>query len=397
MGIFDAIDFHSINCYGIKSCLFVIGGWYIFHTQSESIMFKSKVDFNAFDTNNEKVKNLEETQVKALSKNSVKKLLNSPDTRTPFHLILDYFKDDKGKGLGHFVGFGVNKKLDKHFEQVEMKSGKLDKSMSASQKEASMGEAYAKEEGGKKLLCFEPSPKSKIPKGKWPKILKGLKPFLAGAKAVVIIDGTVVGDETELPEENTGETTDTDTQENAPQEETTNTSTDTTEESQEPTGEETTDTGNLVEQFKAQLQDIANSLKQTLPKDIIPKIKDKTVEAADLEIVNDIKNKINEFEEAYTNAAENIQSKLTKMRDSIAKQAPKVDQIIQAVEKLLGSVGAEDASTTGEDTSTIQELLDMARQGLDEFNNMFDQLKSDLENSTSEPLPEGEALLEQVG
>lgn len=364
-------------------------------------MFKSKVDFNAFDTKNEKVKNLEETKVKALSKNSVKKLLNNPDTRTPFHLILDYFKDDKGKGLGHFVGFGVNKKLDKHFEQVEMKSGKLDKSMSASQKEASMGEAYAKEEGGKKLLCFEPSPKSKIPSGKWPKILKGLKPFLAGAKAVVVINGTVIGDETELPEETTDETTDTTTDtgtpESAPQEDTTNTATDTTEESQEPTGEETTDTGSLVEQFKAQLQEIANGLKQTLPKDIIPKIKDKTVEAADLDIVNDIKNKINDFEEAYTNAAENIQSKLTKMRDSIAKQAPKVDQIIQAVEKLLGSVGSEDSGTTGEDTSTIQELLDMARQGLDEFNNMFDKLKSDLENSTSEPLPEGDALLEQVG
>lgn len=371
-------------------------------------MFKSKVDFNAFDTNNKKVKDIDEPKVKALSKNSVKKLLNSPDTRTPFHLILDYFKDDKGKGLNHFLGFGVNKKLDKHFEQVEMKSGKLDKSMSASQKEASMGEAYCKDEGGKKLLCFEPSPKSKVPKGKWPKILKGLKPFLAGAKAVVIIDGTVVGEE-ELPEEGTEENTSTDTTEETPQEDTTNTSTDTTEEAPqedttntttdttEETAEEATDNTSLVDQFKAQLEEIANGLKQTLPKEIIPKIKDKTVEAADLDIVNEIKNKINEFEEAYTTAAENIQSKLTKMRDSIAKQAPKVDQIIQAVEKLLGSGSPEESSTTGEDTSAIQELLDMARKGLDDFNSMYDQLKSDLENSTSEPLPEGDALLEQVG
>lgn len=175
-------------------------------------MFKSKVDFNAFDTKNDKVENLQQNKVRTLSKASVKKLAAAPGEKTPFHLILDYFKDDKEKPQGHFLGFGNNKKMDKHFQQVEMKSGKLDKSMSASQKEASMGEAFVKEENGKKLLCFEPAPESKVPGGKWPKILKSLKPYLNGLKAVVVIGGQAISEEStgeESTEENTDETTDT--------------------------------------------------------------------------------------------------------------------------------------------------------------------------------------------
>ena len=174
-------------------------------------MFKSKINFNEFDTHNEKVKDLEQTKVKALSKSSVKKLAGAIEEPAPFHLIVDYFKDDKDKPSGHFLGFGLNKKLDKHFQQVEMKPGKADKRMSASQKEASMGNAYIKEEGGKKLLCFEPNPSSKIPGGKWPKILKALKTYLSGIKAVVILNGQVVGGEdTDSTEEGATDETATD-------------------------------------------------------------------------------------------------------------------------------------------------------------------------------------------
>ncbi|MGH1334620.1 MAG: hypothetical protein ACRBFS_00725 [Aureispira sp.] len=187
-------------------------------------MFKSKVDFNAFDTNNEKVANLEQTKIKGLSKASVKKLVAQPGERTPFHLVLDYFKDDKDKPQGHFLCFGVNKKMDKHFQQVEMKSGKLDKSMSASQKEASMGSAFVKIDGGKKLLCLEPDAASKIPGGKWSKILKALKPYLSGLKAVISIAGEIIGEE-DSDDQTTGEET---------------TGEDTT--GTETTGEDTTDT-----------------------------------------------------------------------------------------------------------------------------------------------------------
>lgn len=169
-------------------------------------MFKSKVDFNVFDKNNTKAKDLEQTKAKALAKAGVKKLQASPETTTSFHLALNYFKDDKENSLGHFVGFGENKKLDKHFEQVEMKSGKMDKSMTASPKEASMGSAYVKTLNGKETLCFEPDANSKIPQGKWPKILKELKAWFAGVKAVAIFDGQVVEDTDEEVEETTTDT-----------------------------------------------------------------------------------------------------------------------------------------------------------------------------------------------
>lgn len=119
--------------------------------------------------------------------------------------MADYFKNDKGVSLGHLVCIGENKKLDKHFLQVEMKSGKEAKRMSNSQKEANMGMVYFKTLNDSLTLCFEPDPKSKIPQGKWPKLLKELKAFLAGYKAVAVFDGQIVDDTTEVPQEETGE------------------------------------------------------------------------------------------------------------------------------------------------------------------------------------------------
>lgn len=353
-------------------------------------MFKNKIEFNAFDTNNKKVKNLEEPQIKALSKASVKKLLSKPEERTSFHLILNYFRNKAGRPLAHFLSVGINKKMDKHFEQVEMKSGKLDKSMSASQKEASMGEVYCKEEGGKKFLCFEPAPKSKIPQGKWPKILKALKPFLAGAKAVVIFEGNMIG------EEDAEETT---TSEAASETTASNNSEEKQVSQEQSTQEENTasakDTTEVIGQFKYQLEEIAKHLKETLPKDIIPKIKNRTVEVADLDIVQEVREKINKFENAYQAAAENIQNKLTKMRASLVKQVPKVEQVITALEKLLVSSG--NTNTKEEDTSALQELLELATNSLNDFDKNYDQLKEELENSTSEPLAGGDELLAQIG
>lgn len=150
--------------------------------------FKSKTPFNAFDKNNSTVKNLEFNSLKTLTKASVKKLANTNGERTPFRLVLDYFKDDKDKTIAHFLDFGINVKTDKHFEQIEMKSGKLDKSMSASPKEAALGVAYIKAVNGTDTLHFQPSEKCKVPGGKWTKILKALKPYLAGYPATVVLD-----------------------------------------------------------------------------------------------------------------------------------------------------------------------------------------------------------------
>ena len=81
-------------------------------------MFKSKIDINEFDKNNKKVKDIEYPKAKALAKAGAKKLANKPGEKTNFHLALNYFQDDKGKSLGHFLCFGINKKMDKHFLQV---------------------------------------------------------------------------------------------------------------------------------------------------------------------------------------------------------------------------------------------------------------------------------------
>ena len=134
-------------------------------------MFKCKTDFNAFDVHNEKVANLTVSKTKALSKAGVKKMLAKPGEEVPFHVILNYFKDDNDKPQGDFLSFGISKKLSKHFETIEMKPGKATKRMSTNVKEAATGMACVKVENGKKLAYFMPSDACKIPGGKWPKIL----------------------------------------------------------------------------------------------------------------------------------------------------------------------------------------------------------------------------------
>jgi len=163
---------------------------------------KSKVKFESFDLKNEKVKNPDQAQQKNLSKAAIKKLANQEGIATSFHLIFNYFKDEAGKALGHFLDVGENKKLTKHFEQVEMKSGKLDKSMSASQKEAATGQIYVKKVNGQPLVHVEPAPSCKVPGGKWGKLLKELKAQFGGMKAVVVFEGKPITSEEELEEEN---------------------------------------------------------------------------------------------------------------------------------------------------------------------------------------------------
>lgn len=161
---------------------------------------KSKLKFESFDQNNKKVPNPQLAQQKNLAKAGIKKIVNKDGLVTNFHLILNYFKDEAGKTLGHLLDVGENKKLSKHFEQVEMKSGKLDKSMSASQKEAATGTIYVKTVNDKAIVHVEPHESCKIPGGKWAKILKELKPQFAGMKAVVVLEGMILSDESETEE-----------------------------------------------------------------------------------------------------------------------------------------------------------------------------------------------------
>lgn len=153
--------------------------------------FKSKTHFNAFDKNNTTVKNLEFNSLKTLTKAGIKKLVAVNGESTPFRLVLDYFKDDKGKAVAHFLDMGTNVKTDKHFEQVEMKPGKSDKRMSGSPKEAASGVMYIKPLNGTDTIHIQPTEKCKIPGGKWPKILKALKPYFSGYPATIVLEAPV--------------------------------------------------------------------------------------------------------------------------------------------------------------------------------------------------------------
>ena len=333
-------------------------------------MFKSKTDFNAFDKHNEKVANVEPQKMKGLSKNAVKKLLGAPTERTSFFLILNYFQDPSGKPAGHFLDFGTNKKLAKHFEQVEMKSGKLDKSMSASQKEASMGEAYAKEENGKKLLYFEPDAASKIPSGKWTKILKELKPLINGMKAVVVLEGQVIG---EGEEDNTATT--------------------------EETATSTLEEGVSLNELKGLFRPISKMLKETLPKEIVPRVKSKTVTPQDDQAVEELQAQVQAFLQAYEQGQEEAKTALAKVKATLEAQSPKIAQIAAAIKANTPSDTAtntvEDLPPTQEDQEllkNLEELLKKAETSLSDFDKKHQELQPDLD-SPSRPIPGGNDFL----
>lgn len=334
-------------------------------------MFKSKTDFNAFDKHNEKVANVEPKKMKGLSKNAVKKLLGAPTERTSFFLILNYFQDPAGKPAGHFLDFGTNKKLAKHFEQVEMKSGKLDKSMSASQKEASMGEVYAKEENGKKLLYFEPDAASKIPSGKWPKILKELKPLINSMKAVVVLEGQIIGEGEEETPTNT-----------------------------EDTATSTLEEGIGLEELKGLFRPISKMLKETLPKEIVPRVKAKTVTAQDDQAVDELQAQVQAFLEAYEQGQEDAKTALAKVKATLEGQLPKIEQIAAAIKANTPSgtptdTVEEELPPTEQDQQllkNLEELLQKAETGLSDFDKKHQQLQPELD-TPNQPLPEGSSFL----
>ncbi len=339
-------------------------------------MFKSKIDFNAFDKNNKKVKDLDESKVKGLAKAGTKKLAGTEGEKTAFHLILDYFKDDKGKGLGHFLNFGENKKLSKHFEQVEMKSGKLDKSMSESPKKACMGEAYVKVVNGKKLVHIEPSAKSKIPQGQWPKILKSMKALFGGLKAVVVIGGQILdgGDGEEDPQA-------TDVEETDPV---------------ESVGD-AVESG--IELIKGLFNDITDGLKNKLPQSVLPNIKAKNVSQDDLDATSALLENIESLKEHFEGAADDVKAKISKSYEAILKQLPKIEKVQAAVEKLLGIEEEEEETTDegeSEEAKALKELLDYMGKEMDNFDKNFSKLKEELANTASEVIAGGEDLLNKL-
>lgn len=340
-------------------------------------MFKSKTNFNAFDKQNTKVDNPKITSVKGFSKAGTKKLMGKIGERTYYHLILEYFVDDKGKVEGHFLDLGENKKLRKHFEQVEMKSGKLDKSMSTSPKNACAGEIYIQEIKGNKVVHFEPAETSKVQKAKWPKILKTLKPFLNGLKAVVVLGGVVIGEEEDKDDPN----------------------------SEEPSTENGTetdvDTSSITAKIKELVLGITGALKTDLPKTIVPNIKAKKASPEDAEVVNSLFSNLNELKEVYENAGSEIQQKIGKHYDSIMNQVPKLEKIKTALNSLLiGSDENEELlKENPEDSEEVKRLKALLAYAIKETNEIwahFNKTKREVSKAASKAIKGGDKLLKAL-
>lgn len=331
----------------------------------------SKTNFKSFNLYDTQVPNVDPKKMKGLTKAATRKLLNNLGVRAPFFLILNYFKDPSGKPMAHFLDIGTNKKMAKHFEQVEMKSGKLDKSMAASQKEAAMGEVYAEEKNGQNVLFFVPDDKSKIPDSKWPQILKKIRPLINNLKAFAVLNGEVVAAEAD------------------------NGSTETESGSNET---EETEEGLSLDALKALFQPISKMLKETLPKEILPRVKSKTVTEADDEAIEELQGQIEEFLEDYEQGTTEAKTALAKAKTTLEGQLPKIKQIATAIK----------SNTTVPDTATetevppspeeealvkkLEELLQQAQEGLQGFDQKYQNLQVDLD-SPPKSIPDGDTFL----
>ena len=331
-------------------------------------MFKSKTSFEAFDKNNTKVPNVEFSKLKALSKTQLKKLLGALKERTVFHLLLHYFLDKNGKSLAHFFDLGEHKKLSKHFEQVEMKPGKPNKRVSNSPKEACLGSVYIDRIEGAPVVHLEPHPKSKIPVGKWPKILKELKPMLAGMKAVVVLEGQVVQEGTE---------------------------------EEQPQTETTPNTEAVDPLLKQQWNGILEALKNQLPNEIVPRIKKQQATVDDLTTIQTLLSDVVRFQNKLRDSSTSVQQKFAKPLQLLEAQFPKIQAIQQRLEQLLANTttdGSEQDRNPNDQAlaEQLQQLIEQADAGLEAFETLY-QSYLDQPIQEPEPLVGGTDFLKAIG
>lgn len=335
-------------------------------------MFKSKVDFNAFDKHNTKVEQPVFLKQKSVTKNNIQKLAKQEEEKTMYHLVLNYFEDASGKAIAHFFDLGINKKMQKHFAQVEMKTGKLDKRSSKTPKEASAGMAYVKTIDQVPYLHLEPSPDSKIPKGKWQKISKGLKPYLSGMKIMVILEG---------------ETIEEDVQDETPLTEST-------------APESSTDTNNDgIQTIKTLITSISAVLKDQLPKSVIPNLKAKTATQEDRDTMDGLWTNIEALRTAYEAASTDIQTKIAKHYNMVMGQAPKLAKVKAALAALTGSSEEDLSELTKVDESdpeavkALKELLAKLEEEMNAFDRNFSILYNSISSASEQMIASGEALL----
>ena len=206
-------------------------------------------------------------------------------------------------------------------------------------------------------------------------------------KAVVVLNGQTIGDETETGEETTDNNTE---EEVVGQDGVEDQGTENTDET--PVENPTERAAPNVAGIKEMVGAITKGLKETLPKHIVPKIKMKAVEAADHETVEQLLVQFDKFLETFDQAPTPIKTKLQKMQGIVQQQYPQVQKILAAIKKILGTTSEtadSDTVNTPENQALLKEiedLLNSVRSSVQEAENERKRLEKELEAS---PVLEG--------
>lgn len=331
-------------------------------------MFKCKIDLAAFDKNDNKVADIDLNKAKALANAGCKKLAAQKGEKTPFYVVKDYFKED-GKSIGNFLAFGISNKMEKHFLKHEMK-GK-DTAMAKSAKEASMGMVWCEDIDGRKVLHFEPHPKSKIPLGQWPKVLKGIKHFINGMKAVLVVAGQA-SVELEASEDNADNNADT-------------------------TPNEST---SVTEQIKTLIRDIGAAIKQNITAEVMPNIKQKNVTNADLDKLIAVVLNIHKLNDLYDTAEDNIKKSVKGNVDKINAYEPQLSKIVDTINYLLGQSSTTDTpdnADTNQEALDEAQLLKEAQAQLDAYKKDIGTIKNQISSMKDEDIEGGKDMLASLG
>lgn len=286
-------------------------------------MFPCKVKIEALDKANTKVPEVDFKGNRSVVKGQLKKLMNNQPERTQFYYIGEYFQKN-GKAVGDFLALGKSMKLEKQFIQAEMKkSNKSVVGQDQDPKKAATGDIYVDMIDEVLTICFEPHDKCKIPTGRWPKLLKRMKEYFSGKKAVAIINGEIIQDG-ELDRGDEVEST--------------------TEDQQEaPT---TTLDLNTV---KKQVQQLLGQFKALAPNKVYQKL-------GVIHKINDLLKQLEEVPSNLQNLADKLGQQQTKIAPVFSKQ---IDQrFTQSMEQLQELPSIDSCETLDQIFGTIQKMYE---------------------------------------
>lgn len=317
----------------------------------------------------------------ASAKGAVTKLSKNLNGYAPFYIVENYFKDPATKKpIGSVLVMGKEKKVQKHFVTVEMKSGKVDQRSSSNQKEAATGRVYAKRTEAGLVLCFEPHPKCKVPAPKWPKLFKALKPCLKGMSCEVVPPSAAALAEAAAEEaEETGAATAAGTQQTAG--------------TQQAAG-----AGYDPAELKSLLSTSANGM--TVVKGAIDKIKagNGSLTQQDLTAVQQLLGNISQLKTVYQAAPAQYQNAapISGPYTKIVGQEPSIQKLVGVIQARLGGNANAGQGATGGISPEIQALLDSADKLVNYAKSNHGRFKTEMEQRQAPPIAGGDAFLSSM-